>query len=53
MDSFGPKLAYHLLLKVAKFSVLGVFLLLIFGQNLSTVAYKAVAYKKKNRVKLS
>ena len=33
----------------AKFSVLGLFLWLIFGKNLSTVAYKAVAYKK-NRV---
>ena len=37
------------LLRVVKFSVLGIFELLNFWQNLSTVAYKPVAYKK-NRV---
>ena len=36
-----------MLLRVIKFSVLGIFELLKFWQNLSTVAYKAVAYNKK------
>ena len=34
------------LLRLVTFSVLGIFQLLNFWQNLSTVAYKAVAYKK-------
>ena len=34
------------LLRVVKISVLGIFELLNFWQNLSTVAYKPVAYKK-------
>ena len=36
------------LLRVVIFPVLGIFQLLNFWQNLSTVAYKAVAYKKIN-----
>ena len=35
------------LLRVVKFSVLGIFELLNFCQNLSTVAYKPVVYNKK------
>ena len=34
------------LLRVVKFLVLGIFELLNFWQNLSTVVYKPVAYKK-------
>ena len=50
--SFGrhiPELLRGELLRLVKFPVLAIFQLLNFWQNLTTVAYKAVAYKK-NRV---
>ena len=41
-----PSFSKEELLRLVTFSVLGIFQLLNFRLNLSTVAYKAVAYKK-------
>ena len=42
-----PSVSKEELLRLVTFSVLAIFQLLNFRENLSTVAYKAVAYKKK------
>ena len=49
MPRVSTELLKEKLLRLVTFPVLGIFQLLNFWQNLSTVAYKAVAYKK-NRV---
>ena len=49
MPRVSTELLKEELLRLVTFPVLGIFQLLNFWQNLSTVAYKAVAYKK-NRV---
>ena len=46
MSRVSTELLKEKLLRVVIFPVLGIFQLLNFWQNLSTVAYKAVAYKK-------
>ena len=50
MPRVSTELLKEELLRLVTFPVLGIFQLLNFWQNLSTVAYKAVAYKKKIRV---